>query len=129
MSETITKKVTLEDLIKRKEEIQSSRNKSVKVYIKSLDGYVVLATPDRKLVADSLECTTSMESNVHLIYNSMIEPNLKDKDTQKAFNVHTPKELLQAILSDGEIGFMAEELMNVSGYDRKGVKLVQEIKN
>lgn len=129
MSELVTKKVTLEDLIARKEEIQANKNKTVKMYIKSLDGYVVMQKPDRKLIADAMEADNGIESNIHLVYNTMVEPNLKDKDTQKAFGVHTPKELLQSILSDGEIGFIAESLMDEAGYKKGSVKVIEEIKN
>lgn len=129
MSELVTNKVTIEDLIARKDEIQASKRKSVKMYVESLDGYVVLSMPDRRLIADSMDFDNGIESNVHLVSNSMVEPNLKDDKLQEAFNVHTPKELLQTIIGDGEVGFIAEELMNVAGYKKSNVKVIEEIKN
>lgn len=129
MGDKIVKKLTLEDIIAKKDQIRDNRAKNVEIYVKSLDGSIVAQLPDRALVADCMEFDDDMESNVHLVYNCIVEPNLKDKEAQTAFGVHTPKELLQAIISDGEIGYIAEKLMEVAGYDKGNVRLVNEIKN
>lgn len=129
MSETITKKVTLEDIIKRKDELQKSKNKTVKIYIESLDGYVVANKPDRALIADAHDMDNAIESNIHLVTNCIVEPNLKDKEAQEVFGAYTPKEFLQAILNDGEISYIAEELIEQAGYKKGNVRLVQDIKN
>lgn len=129
MSELVTKKITLEDIIARKDEIRDSKNKTIKLYVKSFDGYVVAQMPDRKLIADSAACDTEIESNVHLVYNCIVEPDLRDKEAQKAFGVYTPKELLQTIFNDGEISFMAKTIIEVAGFKEGNVRLVDDIKN
>lgn len=124
------KKLTIEDIIAKKDQIQDDKKKTVKIHVNSLGGYVTLAKPDRKLIADSLQKETGLDSNIHVVYNTMIEPDLKDKEAQKAFGVLTPKELLTAILSDGEVSMIAEKLMEVAGYSQKAIRVItDEVKN
>ena len=129
MSKDKMKKLTLADIIAKKEQILDSKKKVGNIFIKSLDGYIVAEKPDRALIADAQEMENGMESNVHIVYNCIVEPNLKDKDIQKEFGVHTPKELLQVIMNDGEIGDVAAELMKLAGYGNTGVELVKDLKN
>lgn len=123
------KKLTLADIIAKKEQILDSRKSIGKIFIPSLDGYIVVQKPDRALLADAQEIKNGMDSNVHIVYNCVVEPDLKDKDTQKEFGVHTPKELLQVIMNDGEIGDVAASLMTLAGYGDTGVELIKDIKN
>lgn len=124
------KQITLEDIIAKKDAIKEDKVKKVKIFVESLDGYVTMKKPGRKLIADSLEKENGIESNIHVVYNSMVEPNLKDLEAQKAFGVHTPKDLLVEILNDGEISLIAEQLMNASGYSKNTVRVVtDEVKN
>lgn len=125
----VTKKVTLEDLIKRKDELQENKKKTVKIYVESLDGYIVANKPDRALIADAQELDNNIESNIHLVTYCVVEPNLKDKEAQETFGVHTPKELLQSIFNDGEISNMADELLRQAGFKEGNVKLVKDLKN
>lgn len=129
LSTAEVKKITLADIIARKEQIKEGRNKTAKIFVKSLDGYIVAEKPDRTLIADSLDFENGVESNIHLAYNCIIEPNLKDKEAQEAFGVHTPKEFLQVILSDGEISFIAEKLIELAGYKKDNIRLIEDIKN
>lgn len=122
----MSNKITIEDIIAKKDEIKKVKNKVIKLYIKSLGGYVELAMPDRKLIADSLNFDNGIESDIHLVSNSMISPDLKDKEAQKAFGVLTPKELLTEIFLDGEVGVMAGEIMKFAGYDNNAVKVLSD---
>lgn len=124
------KKITITDVIARKDEIKDKQKGVVKLYVKSLDGYVTLTKPNKSLYADSIEGNTPIEANIHLVYNSMIEPNLKDKEAQKAFGVHTPKDLLQMIFSVGEIATMSERLAEAAGFGGNAVRVItDDIKN
>lgn len=124
------KKLTIEDIIAKKDQIQDDKKKTIKIHVNSLGGYVTLEKPDRKLIADSLQKETGLDSNIHVVYNTMIEPDLKDKEAQKAFGVLTPKELLTAILSDGEVSVIAEKLMEVAGYSQNAIRVItDEVKN
>lgn len=123
-------KLTIEDLITRKDEIKKNKSKQIEIYVESLGGYVVMEQPDRKLITDSLTKETGISANIHLVYNTMVEPNLKDKDGQKAFGVLTPKEMLTAIFKDGEISMIADTLMEVTGYSKNAIRVMtDEVKN
>lgn len=129
MSKESMKKLTLADIISKKEQILDSKKKIGKIFIKSLDGYIVVEKPDKALMADSQEFDNPVDSNIHVVSHCIIEPNLKDKETQKKFGVYTPKELLETIMEDGEIGTIAEKLLDMAGYGNNGVKLVKDLKN
>lgn len=129
MSKESIKKLTLADIISKKDQIMDGKKKIGNVLIPSLGGYIVVEKPDRELIADANEITGGMESNVHLVYNCIVDPNLKDKETIDAFGVHTPKELVQVLLNDGEISDVADALMKLAGYGDTGIKLVTDLKN
>lgn len=125
----MAKKVTLEQLIKQKDKLQGNKKEAINVYVESLEGYVVLNKPDRQLIADAQAMDNAFESNIHLVTYCLVEPDLKDKEAQKAFGVITPKELLQEILNDGEISNLAEELVEQAGFKKGNVRLVKDLKN
>lgn len=129
MSKDNMVKLTLADIVKKKEQILDSKKKIGNIYVPSLGGYIVVEKPDRELLADAQDFDNGMESNVHLVYNCIVEPDLKDKKTQEEFGTHTPKELVQVLMNDGEIGEIAKQLMTLAGYGETGVKLVEDIKN
>lgn len=129
MNKEKIKKLTLADIISKKEQIQDSKKKLGEIYVPSLEGYIVVEKPDRELMADAHEYENGMDSNVHLVSNCIVEPNIKDKETMSELGVHTPKELLQTILSDGEIGTIAEKLMDLAGYTNNGIEMVKDLKN
>ena len=129
MNKDKMKKLTLADIISKREQIFDSKKKVGKIFVPSLGGYIVVEKPDRALVADAQNYDNGMESNVHLVTQCVVEPNLKDKQAMAEFGVHTPKEFLQAILEDGEIGTIAEKLLDMAGYGDNGVKLVKDLKN
>ncbi len=123
------KKLKLEDLINKAGEKKG--DKYVEIYIKRLDATIKAKEPDNTLILESIDILkeNAHESDLHLVYNSIIEPNIKDSTLHKAYNVSRPLEILDEIFSLGEISNIAKTLLKNSGYEDNSVKLVEDIKN
>ena len=123
------KKLKLEDLINKAGETKG--DKYVEIYIKRLDATIKAKEPDNTLILESIDILkeNAHESDLHLVYNSIIEPNIKDSTLHEAYNVSRPLEILDEIFSLGEISNIAKTLLKNSGYEDNSVKLVEDIKN
>ncbi|QNB48210.1 hypothetical protein BR63_19205 [Thermanaerosceptrum fracticalcis] len=120
------KKLTIKDLIAKKEAIKD-QSKILQLYVKSLDGLITIQKPSRQLCLDAIEMGNA-EGDAYLVYNSVVEPNLKDKELQDAFGCVSPLDIVEAIFEPGEIVSIAKECLVFAGYG-DNVKLVDEIKN
>ena len=123
------KRLKLEDLINKAGEKKG--DKYVEIYIKRLDATIKAKEPDNTLILESIDILkeNAHESDLHLVYNSIIEPNIKDSTLHNAYNVSRPLEILDEIFSLGEISNIAKTLLKNSGYEDNSVKLVEDIKN
>ena len=123
------KRLKLEDLINKAGEKKG--DKYVEIYIKRLDATIKAKEPDNTLILESIDILkeNAHESDLHLVYNSIIEPNIKDSTLHNAYNVSRPVEILDEIFSLGEISNIAKTLLKNSGYEDNSVKLVEDIKN
>ena len=123
------KKLKLEDLINKAGEKKG--DKYVEIYIKRLDATIKAKEPDNTLILESIDILkeNAHESDLHLVYNSIIEPNIKDSTLHNAYNVSRPVEILDKIFSLGEISNISKTLLKNSGYEDNSVKLVEDIKN
>ena len=123
------KRLKLEDLINKAGEKKG--DKYVEIYIKRLDATIKAKEPDNTLILESIDILkeNAHESDLHLVYNSIIEPNIKDSTLHEAYNVSRPLEILDEIFSLGEISNIAKTLLKNSGYEDNYVKLVEDIKN
>jgi hypothetical protein len=119
-------KLTLQELIKRKESIKSKKNERRDLYIKSLDATITIEKQSRDLF---LEAADAEDTDVYIVYNSVIEPNLKDTDLHKAFGVVSPPEIVDAIFQPGEIPMISKEVFSLSGFSNDNVQVVEELKN
>lgn len=123
------KRLKLEDLINKAGE--NKQNTCLDVYIKRLDSIIKVKKPDNALILESIDLIKedAHESDLHLVYNSIIEPNIKDSTLHNAYNVSRPVEILDKIFSLGEIAGISKVLVGSAGYEESAVKLVEDIKN
>ena len=61
-----------------------------------------------------------------MIVESMVEPNLKDKELQEHFGCKTPKDLALRLFGGGDLAAIANHVTELSGF---GQSSVVEIKN
>lgn len=122
------KKVTLESLIKTSESGKVNKLIEKEVFIRSLDGTVTLKEPTYDLCIDAITDSTGDSADVYLIYNSVISPNLKDKELQKAYDCSEPDDIVRKLFKPGEIATLSKVLISMAGY-MNSVQVVEDLKN
>ncbi len=119
-------KVTIKDLIAKKDLFDSRKNKTTELLITSLEGTITIRKPSRELCLDALEMDKSGDQ--YLVYNCVTEPNLKNEELQNEFGCVSPMEIVEKIFEPGEIASIAKACVELAGYG-DSVKVVDEIKN
>jgi len=129
---TERKKVTLDDLIKRKIELKQERKYEGELFIPSLDGDIQIEV----LKSDAIDFLESMKDAKTekeyekiaqtLVYSVVKEPNLTDKKLQKEFECEEPTDIVGYIFTDAEQADIMEFALKAVGMSRGVVK---EVKN
>ena len=127
------KKITVLDLLKEKEKYAVKKGETREVFIKRFEANVVMQLPDRALCVESQQMAndenTATQANVHLVYNTIVEPNLKDSELQQTFECIEPTDIVDKIFSPGEIALLADLALKEAGYSGGAVSLVKDLKN
>lgn len=110
-------KLTLAELLRRKEQMQESKKvkKTQDLYIKSIDATITIEEPTGALCRDANDMEPG-EGDKYLCYECIIEPNLKSKEVQDAFDCAVPMDVVDIIFAPGEIPQIAIECMKLAGY-------------
>lgn len=110
-------KLTLAELLRRKEQMLESKKvkKTQDLYIKSIDATITIEEPTGALCRDANDMEPG-EGDKYLCYECIIEPNLKSKDIQDAFDCVVPMDVVDIIFAPGEIPQIAIECMKLAGY-------------
>ena len=119
--------VSIQDLIQNKESIQERKNKLYDIEIPNF-GVVTVKQPTMGLIAEA----TSMDkdSDQYLIYESFVEPNLKDSTLLKEYACTEPTDIVNKIFKSGEVAFISKAIMSCAGYGKDlKFKLHDELKN
>lgn len=120
-------KLTIKDLLQRKEAIKAKRvNETKNLYVKSLDGIITINKPDRSLCLDAMEMGEN--GDAYMVYNCVIEPNLKAQELQEDYGCVIPMEIVEKLFEPGEIAGIARECVALAGYG-DSVTVVEDIKN
>lgn len=120
-------KLTIADLIAKKESLANKKKVTKDVYVEELGAVVTLEKPDRAIILESLEMENSTADDF-LIYNCIVEPNLKDSELQKIYGCVEPVDIIEKIFDLGSIKGLAEHALSMAGFDSK-VTAVDELKN
>ena len=122
-----TTKITLEELIRRKEQMleRKKKPKTLTLYIKSLDGTITIESPTAALARESQDMDNG---DSYMVYSCVTEPCLKSRELQNAFGCVDPMEIVDKIFEPGEIPQIALECLKLAGYV-DGVKAIDDIKN
>lgn len=131
------KQLKLQDLINKAGEHRQSKNKTLEIYVKSFDGIFKMKKPSNALLLESLDIASedAHEGDIHLIYNSVIEPNLKSEELQESYGVARPVEIVDELFDLGEIKAVATILAESAGYGKdvaclvESKDLIEDVKN
>lgn len=120
-------KITLQELIRRKEQMLESKAKpkTGTLYIKSLDGVITIESPTAAMARESQDMENG---DAYIVYSCVTEPCLKAKELQEAFGCADPIEIVDQVFEPGEIPLIAVECLKLAGYI-DGVKAVDDLKN
>jgi len=120
-------RLTLEELLKNKEELikRKSKKQTKDLYIKSLNATITIQGMDDGMAKDIADMEDGDE---YVVYNCVVSPNLKDKALQKEYGCVEPMEIVSQIFMDGEINSISLECAKLSGFV-DGVKAIGETKN
>lgn len=119
--------VSVQDLINKKSAI-ASRKKELGDLETSI-GTVVIRKPSRALVLESI-AMESGEGDKYLILESVVEPDLKDKQLQEAFGCGELMDIVDKIFESGEIPAISRAITNFAGYGKNLQAQVHgEVKN
>lgn len=86
-----TTKITLEELIRRKEQMLESKKKpkTETLYIKSLDGTITIESPTAAMAREAQDMENG---DAYMVYSCVTEPCLKSKELRDAFGCVEPME-------------------------------------
>lgn len=125
----MAKKLTLTELIKNKEKYQPKENATLELLIERLDATITIRKAEKSLVLEAIELSEddSYEGNgdEFFVYNIVTDPDLKDKELQKAYGCVEPVDIVEQIFERGEITLIAKEGMKLAGFGDGGVKVVK----
>jgi hypothetical protein len=123
-STMLNKRLDIAELIKKAEEIKKKKSETKELKVKSLNGSVLISKPGHTLISDSYDMGDNHEADKYIIYESVLEPNFKDKALQEAYGVEG-YDILDEIFDPGEIGELSKKIIEFAGYGNS----VEEIKN
>lgn len=111
------KKLTIADLIAKKEALAERQKKTATVETEL--GVLTISMPDKALVAEALDMGKD-GGDEYLIYECVKEPNLKDAKLQAAFDCAEPMGIVSKIFKPGEAAALATLIMQHAGYMQNG---------
>ncbi|SFB62581.1 Phage XkdN-like tail assembly chaperone protein, TAC [Cohnella sp. OV330] len=125
----MTQPLTIEQLLERKETLKQRKKRSIRLRVDSLNASIVIEEPSRALALEAMEMASDdMKSDLadpHIIYQCVVEPNLKDAELQKAFGCKEPIDIVGMIFLPGEIGAIAGHALQLAGYG-SGVSKIED---
>lgn len=107
--------VSINELIAKREEIKA--RKSQKLTIETSLGEVVAKKPTTLLMTEALGLDG--DNDEYIVYNCIVEPNLKDKDLQKAYDCAEPMDIVGKLFEFGEIKAISTVLIESVGVGKK----------
>lgn len=124
--------LTIEELIKRKSEITSEKeSKTSTLIINDLGGDIKIKEVDYGFFNECIQIMDNDKCNIKLIYNGVIEPNLKDQTLQDAYGCTEPYDIVQAIFTNSFVRErIAREIIALGEFNGLGgVIKVEDVKN
>lgn len=126
------KKLTLTDLIKDKEKYELKDDATDELYISRLKASITIRKPERSLCLESIQMAhdenLNEKADPFMIYNTVVEPDLKDSKLHAEFGCVEPMDIVEKIFEPGEILNISQAAFKLAGY-QKGVERVADLKN
>ena len=129
MSKEKYTKLTLEQLIAKKEQMLESKKKmqTSELYIESLDAVIKVQEPSKEVVRDAVEMEDA--GDAYTVYQCCIEPKLKSQELRDTFGCAVPTDIVDVLFKPGEVSFIAKHCLELAGYKDGVVTPVKDLKN
>lgn len=129
MTKKVNKRLTVTDLMKEKEKFQTKNDEVAVVFVERLNAEVVIRKPEKSLCVDALRMNrdknNDTDADVYMVYNTMTEPDLKNKELQKEFGCVLPTDIVEKIFEPGEIASLSEMAFDLAKYKDGGVTIIK----
>lgn len=114
----MSKKLTIQELIAKKEKLAGRKEKTETLYVASMDSEIIIKAPTSSLIieAQGMGQEDATKADVYLIYQCTVEPNFKDNKLQEAFGCVEPMEIVNEIFLPGEVASIADKIMTLGGF-------------
>ena len=93
--------------MKEKEKFQTKNDEVAVVFVERLNAEVVIRKPEKSLCVDALRMNrdkdNDTDADVYMVYNTMTEPDLKNKDLQKEFGCVLPTDIVEKSLNQEKL--------------------------
>lgn len=119
--------VSVQDLIQRKDQILAKKDE---LYDLSTSvGVITVRKPSKALAMETLDLEADSR-DAYLILHTVVSPDLKDKDLQKAYGCAEPTDIIGKLFDAGEVPSIANKIMQCAGYNKDiSAKLHEDVKN
>lgn len=128
MTKQVTR-LTVTDLIKNKEKLEVKNGVEEEIYIERLGANVVVKKPEYSFLTEVNELArdegSKIDVDVYILYNTIVEPNLKDSELIKAFDCVEPMDIIPKLFEYGEIRNLARMVSQLAGTSN----VVKKVKN
>jgi len=128
-----SKKLTVADLIAQKDQLKNKKQRTQPLFVESLDSEIVIREPDPAVAIEAVEMAQDPEksslADAYVVYHTVVEPNLKDGELQKAYGCAEPTDIVKYIFRPGEITAISGHALQLAGYGSGVRKINQDLKN
>ncbi|MED4599869.1 hypothetical protein P9314_03995 [Paenibacillus validus] len=128
----MSKKLTIKDLLAQKDQLKQKKRRRQTLHIESLDAKIVIEEPSRALALEAIGMVQNDQGDVadaYVVYNCVVEPNLKDPQLQKEFGCAEPTDIVDLIFRAGEISAISGQALQLAGFGQGVKKVDEELKN
>lgn len=115
-------------LIEKRKLIEDKKRKEFLIEVQDL-GAFRFRTPDFFDIVDSQAFKDGENADDYIIYTCAVEPSLKNRELQEAFECHEPFDIVDKLFLPGEKQRIASLLSEMAGYKKDVAKVVEEVKN
>lgn len=116
--------ISVKELIEQKEKIEG--NKKALYDLETSIGVITVKQPTASFVADVINLD---DSDKLVVFDNIVEPDLKNKELQNAYNCIEPTDIVEKLFKAGEVNNIAMAIMRCAGYRSVEAKLHEELKN
>ncbi|MFB9326999.1 hypothetical protein ACFFSY_13810 [Paenibacillus aurantiacus] len=121
-------KLTVAELLKRKEDVKGRRKSTATLYVDSLSAEIEITELSPDILGEAME--QSEGNDDYCLLYGVTEPKLLDPELQAAYAPTQPTEVVRMIFRPGEVQAIAAEILKLSGYGSNAVKVVEaKVKN